>query len=108
MYWEILIYILVEILICLPDNVHLILQEMHFNIIFTCFTCLFLPEMHLYLTGNAYVFLQEMHMDGCVSLTDEAVEGVMQFCPQISILIFHGCPNITGKAIVYPLMHNLM
>ena len=45
-------------------------------------------------------------MDGCVSLTDEAVEGVMQFCPQISILIFHGCPKITGKAIVYPLMHN--
>lgn len=35
-------------------------------------------------------------MNGCANLTDESVEAVIQFCPQISILLFHGCPHITG------------
>ena len=36
-------------------------------------------------------------MSGCLALTDEAVESVVQMCPQIKILIFHGCPLITGQ-----------
>ena len=36
-------------------------------------------------------------MDGCFEMTDEAVEAAVQFCPNISILLFHGCPKITGK-----------
>jgi len=38
-----------------------------------------------------------MDMSGCASLTDEAVEAVVQLCPQIKILVFHGCPLITGQ-----------
>ncbi|XP_033739686.1 protein AMN1 homolog [Pecten maximus] len=49
-------------------------------------------------TGNCSKTLKEVHMDGCVNLTDEAVEGVLQFCPQISILLFHGCPKITEQS----------
>jgi len=35
-------------------------------------------------------------MDGCRRVTDDAIEMLAHFCPQINILIFHGCPNITG------------
>ncbi|KAL3881832.1 hypothetical protein ACJMK2_028224 [Sinanodonta woodiana] len=42
--------------------------------------------------------LNEIHMDGCKELTDEAVEAVLQFCPKISILLFHGCPKITEQS----------
>jgi len=44
----------------------------------------------------AVVSMKEIHMDGCWQLTDDAVEALTYFCPRISILIFHGCPNITG------------
>lgn len=36
-------------------------------------------------------------MGHCVNLTDEAVEAVLTCCPQICILLFHGCPLITGS-----------
>ncbi|XP_060070166.1 protein AMN1 homolog [Ylistrum balloti] len=48
--------------------------------------------------GSSSKTLKEVHMDGCVNLTDEAVEGVLQFCPQICILLFHGCPKITEQS----------
>ncbi|XP_022094778.1 protein AMN1 homolog [Acanthaster planci] len=42
--------------------------------------------------------LMEVHMDHCIHLTDDAVEAVVQFCPRISILLFHGCPCITDRS----------
>ncbi|XP_047406447.1 protein AMN1 homolog isoform X1 [Sciurus carolinensis] len=39
--------------------------------------------------------LEEIHMADCVNLTDEAVKAVLTYCPQIHILLFHGCPLIT-------------
>eukprot|EP00069_Balaena_mysticetus_P001944 bmy_15568T0 len=39
--------------------------------------------------------LEEIHMGYCVNLTDEAVEAVLTCCPQICILLFHGCPLVT-------------
>nr|XP_054298501.1 protein AMN1 homolog isoform X6 [Pongo pygmaeus] len=39
--------------------------------------------------------LEEIHMGHCVNLTDGAVEAVLTYCPQIRILLFHGCPLIT-------------
>ncbi|WAR09303.1 AMN1-like protein [Mya arenaria] len=53
--------------------------------------CKFLKSVNLSNT-------QEIHINGCQGVTDEAVEAVMQFCPQINILIFHGCPNITEQS----------
>ena len=38
-------------------------------------------------------------MAGCRHVTDEAVESVVQMCPNITILLFHSCPNLTGNAI---------
>ena len=35
-------------------------------------------------------------MNDCVALSDDAIEAVMQFCPNISILLFDGCPRLTG------------
>ncbi|XP_013416758.1 protein AMN1 homolog [Lingula anatina] len=49
-------------------------------------------------TGVCSATLKEIHMDGCVQLTDEAVEAVTNFCPAIDILLFHGCPHITDRA----------
>ncbi|XP_067674532.1 protein AMN1 homolog [Haliotis asinina] len=48
--------------------------------------------------GTCAKTLKEIHMDHCKHLTDEAVEAVTQFCPQINILLFHGCPLITEQA----------
>lgn len=36
-------------------------------------------------------------MGYCINLTDKAVEAVLTACPQICILLFHGCPLITGQ-----------
>ena len=41
-------------------------------------------------------------MDHCIHLTDDAVEAVASCCPRIAILLFHGCPRITG-GLVYRL-----
>ncbi|XP_064618070.1 protein AMN1 homolog [Liolophura sinensis] len=42
--------------------------------------------------------LKELHIDSCKSLTDMSVEAVLSYCPQISILLFHGCPKITDES----------
>eukprot|EP00069_Balaena_mysticetus_P016899 bmy_10157T0 len=42
--------------------------------------------------------LEETHMGYCVNVTDEAVEAVLTCCPQICILLFHGCPLITDHS----------
>ncbi|KAM9073522.1 protein AMN1 homolog isoform X1 [Balaenoptera ricei] len=42
--------------------------------------------------------LEEIHMGYCVNLTDEAVEAVLTCCPQICILLFHGCPLVTDHS----------
>ncbi|KAK7494768.1 hypothetical protein BaRGS_00013895 [Batillaria attramentaria] len=49
-------------------------------------------------SGKCSASLKEIHMNNCASLTDEAVEAVVQYCPQISILLFHGCPKTTENA----------
>jgi len=41
--------------------------------------------------------MKEIHMDRCHQLTDDAIEALTYFCPNIRILIFHACPNITGS-----------
>lgn len=49
-------------------------------------------------SGQCAQSLNEIHINGCQAVTDEGVEAVLQFCPQISIFIFHGCPNITEQS----------
>ncbi|KAH3726036.1 protein AMN1 homolog [Dreissena polymorpha] len=42
--------------------------------------------------------LRELDISGCERVTDDAVEAVLQFCPQIDIFLFHGCRNITEQS----------
>ncbi|XP_072015655.1 protein AMN1 homolog isoform X2 [Amphiura filiformis] len=42
--------------------------------------------------------LSELHMNHCIHLSDEAVEAIVNFCPRIAILLFHGCPCITERS----------
>lgn len=49
-------------------------------------------------TGDCKQCLKEVHINGCRELTDESVEAILQFCPQINIFLFHGCPKITEMA----------
>ncbi|MBN3295264.1 AMN1 protein, partial [Amia calva] len=49
-------------------------------------------------TGVCSQSLKEIHMDRCQFLTDEAVEALLTRCPQIKILLFHGCPLITDRS----------
>jgi len=56
-----------------------------------------MQNVHVCTSTICYMLFQEIHMDGCFEMTDEAVEAAVQFCPNLSILLFHGCPKITGK-----------
>ncbi|KAK1167165.1 hypothetical protein AOXY_G11839 [Acipenser oxyrinchus oxyrinchus] len=49
-------------------------------------------------TGVCSQSLKEIDMARCVCLTDEAVEAVVTCCPNIRILLFHGCPLVTDRA----------
>ncbi|XP_068134335.1 protein AMN1 homolog isoform X3 [Hyperolius riggenbachi] len=40
----------------------------------------------------------EVHMARCVNLTDDSVEAILTCCPNIYILLFHGCPQITERS----------
>ena len=42
--------------------------------------------------------LVEVHMGHCVELSDRAVIGLMKNCPNVTTLIFHGCPLITDQS----------
>ncbi|XP_048769304.2 protein AMN1 homolog [Ostrea edulis] len=53
--------------------------------------------MHI-ANGACNQCLKEVHINGCKELTDESVEAILQFCPQINIFLFHGCPKITEMA----------
>jgi len=50
--------------------------------------------------GAAGQQLKEIHMARCRELTDEAVEAVTQYCPNINILLLHECPKITDQSRV--------
>ncbi|XP_075066407.1 protein AMN1 homolog isoform X1 [Mixophyes fleayi] len=50
--------------------------------------------------GRCSKNLKEVHMDRCVHLKDEAVEAILTCCPNIYILLFHGCPQITDRSRV--------
>ncbi|KAL4232969.1 Antagonist of MEN (Mitotic Exit Network) [Mactra antiquata] len=49
-------------------------------------------------SGQCAKSLTEVHINNCANVTDEAVEAVVHFCPQINILLFHGCPKITEQS----------
>lgn len=48
-------------------------------------------------------------MNNCAALSDEAIEAVMQYCTNITILLFDGCPKLTGTSIqhYYTLVQHL-
>ncbi|XP_028673619.1 protein AMN1 homolog isoform X1 [Erpetoichthys calabaricus] len=45
-------------------------------------------------TGVCSQNIKEIHMGRCTNVTAEAVEAVLTCCPQIKILLFHGCPLV--------------
>ncbi|XP_029455875.1 protein AMN1 homolog isoform X2 [Rhinatrema bivittatum] len=49
-------------------------------------------------SGMCSQSLKEIHMGHCELLTDESVEAILTCCPQIHILLFHGCPLITDHS----------
>ncbi|XP_078529907.1 protein AMN1 homolog isoform X6 [Lissotriton helveticus] len=49
-------------------------------------------------SGGCSQKIKEIHMGRCVNLTDEAVEAVLTCCPQVYILLFHGCPLVTDRS----------
>ena len=48
--------------------------------------------------NDVLLLVKEVHMGGCQRITDDAVEALTYFCRRLNILIFHWCPNITGKS----------
>ncbi|XP_014664186.1 PREDICTED: protein AMN1 homolog [Priapulus caudatus] len=49
-------------------------------------------------SGTCAGSLNELHMSHCERLTDEAVEAVMSYCTNISIVVFDGCHRITQQS----------
>ncbi|KAI0208447.1 antagonist of mitotic exit network 1-like [Lamellibrachia satsuma] len=59
-------------------------------------------------SGECGASLKEVHMNNCAALSDEAIEAVMQYCTNITILLFDGCPKLTGeKSTILSLQKNL-
>ncbi|CAH1773532.1 unnamed protein product [Owenia fusiformis] len=50
--------------------------------------------------GSCAKALKEVHMDHCKNITDESIEGLLQMCPRINILLFHACPKVTEQSRV--------
>ncbi|KAK2179107.1 hypothetical protein NP493_513g01000 [Ridgeia piscesae] len=48
--------------------------------------------------GDCGASLKEVHMNHCGALSDEAIEAVLQCCPNITILLFDGCPKLTERS----------
>ncbi|KAJ8031558.1 Protein AMN1-like [Holothuria leucospilota] len=48
--------------------------------------------------GDCQKEINEIHMSHCVHLTNESIEAITMFCPNVSTLIFHGCPCITESS----------
>ncbi|XP_040294869.1 protein AMN1 homolog [Bufo bufo] len=49
-------------------------------------------------SGKCSSNLKEIHIDRCLHVTDDAVEAILTCCPNIYILLFHGCPQITDRS----------
>ncbi|XP_069619388.1 protein AMN1 homolog isoform X2 [Ranitomeya imitator] len=43
---------------------------------------------------------KEIHIDRCTYVTDDAVEAILTCCPNIDILLFHGCPQTTDRSAI--------
>ncbi|XP_005102496.1 protein AMN1 homolog [Aplysia californica] len=54
--------------------------------------------IHSLCQGDCSQVLTEIDMSGCKHLTDEAVELLLQSCPQLRILLFARCPGITENS----------
>lgn len=46
--------------------------------------------------GTTRYSLYEIKLNNCCRLTDRAIHSIVDKCPKIKILVFHGCPLITG------------
>ncbi|XP_073423736.1 protein AMN1 homolog isoform X1 [Dendrobates tinctorius] len=51
-------------------------------------------------TGRCSQNLKEIHIDRCTHVTDDAVEAILTCCPNIDILLFHGCPQTTDRSAI--------
>ncbi|XP_056373534.1 protein AMN1 homolog [Hyla sarda] len=51
-------------------------------------------------TGKCSKNLKEIHIVRCTHVTDDTVEAILTSCPNIDILLFHGCPQITDRSVV--------
>ncbi|PIK51993.1 hypothetical protein BSL78_11141 [Apostichopus japonicus] len=46
-------------------------------------------------TGVCQRSLNEIYMSHCIHLTNQSIEAIVMFCPNVQTLIFDGCPCIT-------------
>ena len=41
--------------------------------------------------------IEEIHVANCKKITDEAIEAILNNSKGLQFLMFHSCPNVTGK-----------
>ena len=43
--------------------------------------------------------LTELRLDNCLSITDYAIEIVLEICDRLNIFLFHACPKTTERSL---------
>ncbi|KAM3924094.1 protein AMN1 homolog [Leptodactylus fuscus] len=51
-------------------------------------------------SGKCSKNIKEIHIDRCLHVTDDSVEAILTCCPNIYILLFHGCPQVTERSMI--------
>ncbi len=49
------------------------------------------------MTPHVSLKIEEIHIAHCNSITDESIECILLNSKKIKYLLFHSCPNVTGK-----------
>lgn len=55
--------------------------------------------IQMFVQGEGRECVNELRVDGC-GLTDDGIQLILMFCPNLHILIFHNCPLVTDDSRV--------
>ncbi len=60
------------------------------------------------MNDNVSKTIEEIHIAHCEIITDESIECILLNCKNIKYLLFHSCPQITGKNRLNIFIDNLI
>ena len=58
----------------------------------------FFPFTVCWVNQGMFVCLQELKISHCINVTDEGVLVIASHCPKLTVLVLHGCPQLTERS----------